>query len=74
MSYRDLARTINALVSGKVQDQSPQIEATDPEELNQPFLGGAITERPIYFTLTYSSNDKSWVINGGALHGIPKSR
>lgn len=73
LTYRDLARTINALVSGKVQDQSPQIEATDSEELNQPFLGGAITERPFYFTLTYSSKDKSWAIDGGALHGIPKS-
>ncbi len=74
LTYRDLARTINALVSGKVQDQSPQVEATNSEELNQPFLGGAITERPFYFTLTYSSNDKSWAIDGGALHGIPKSR
>lgn len=73
LSYRDLARNINALVSGKVQDQSPQVEATDSQELNQPFLGGAITERPFYFTLAYSSKDKSWAIDGGALHGIPKS-
>jgi pimeloyl-ACP methyl ester carboxylesterase len=73
LTYRDLARTINALVSGKVQDQSPQVEATDSEELNQPFLGGAIAERPFYFTLTYSRNHKSWAIDGGALHGIPKS-
>lgn len=73
LTYRDLARTINALVRGKVQDQSPQVEATDSQELNQPFLGGAITERPFYFTLAYSSNAKSWEIDGGALHGIPKS-
>lgn len=73
LTYRDLARNINALVSGKIQDQSPQIEATDWEQLNQPFLGGAIAERPIYFTLTYSSKDKSWLIDGGVLHGIPKS-
>jgi pimeloyl-ACP methyl ester carboxylesterase len=73
LTYRDLARTLNALVSGKVQDQSPQVEATDSQELNQPFLGGAITERPFYFTLTHSSKYKSWAIDGGALHGIPKS-
>ncbi len=72
LTYRDLSRNINALVSGKVQDQSPQVEATDSEELNQPFLGGAITERPFYFTLIYSSKDK-WVIDGGALHGIPRA-
>ena len=54
-------------------DQSPQVEATNSEELNQPFLGGAITERPFYFTLIYSSNDKTWAIDGGALHGIPRA-
>ncbi len=72
ITYRDLARNLNALVSGKVRDQSPQVEATDPEELNQPFLGGAIPERSFYFTLSFSRNDHSWVIDGGALHGIPK--
>ena len=72
ISYRDLARNLNALVSGKVREQSPQVEAVDPEELNQPFLGGAIPERPFYFTLSRSKNENSWVIDGGALHGIPK--
>ncbi|MFB2897443.1 caspase family protein [Aerosakkonemataceae cyanobacterium BLCC-F50] len=73
ITYRDLARNINALVSGKVKDQSPQVEATDPEDLDKPFLGGAIKERPLYFTLTYSKNEQTWVIDGGNLHGIPKS-
>lgn len=73
ITYRDLARNINALVSGKVKDQSPQVEATDPEDLDKPFLGGAIKERPLYFTLTYSKNEQTWVIDGGNLHGIPKT-
>lgn len=72
ITYRDLARNINALVSGKVKDQSPQVEATDPEDLDQPFLGGALKERPLYFTLTYSKNEQTWVIDGGNLYGIPK--
>jgi pimeloyl-ACP methyl ester carboxylesterase len=72
MTYRDLARNLNALVSGKVKEQSPQVEATDPKDLDQPFLGGAIKERPSYFTLTHSRNDNSWVIDGGAISGIPK--
>ena len=72
LTYRDLARNINALVSGKVKEQSPQVEATDPIELDKPFLGGAIKERPLYFTLTRSQNDNSWVIDGGSLYGIPK--
>lgn len=72
LSYRDLVRNVNALVSGKVKEQSPQIETAN-EELGKPFLGGAIAERPSYFTLTYSNNQRSWVIDGGALHGIVKS-
>jgi pimeloyl-ACP methyl ester carboxylesterase len=72
ISYRDLARNINALVSSKVKEQSPQVDAIDPDELDKPFLGGAIPERPHYFTLTRSRNDNSWIIDGGALHGIPK--
>jgi pimeloyl-ACP methyl ester carboxylesterase len=72
MTYRDLARNLNALVSGKVKEQSPQVEATDPKDLDRPFLGGAIKERPNYFTLTRSKNDNSWVIDAGAISGIPK--
>jgi hypothetical protein len=72
ITYRDLARNINALVSGKVKEQSPQVEASDPEYLDKHFLGGAIQERPTYFTLTYRTNDHSWAIDGGVLHGIPK--
>lgn len=72
ITYRDLARNINALVCGKVKEQSPQVEATNLEELNKPFLGGAIQERPIYFTLTHSKSQNSWVIDGGFIHAIPK--
>jgi pimeloyl-ACP methyl ester carboxylesterase len=72
ITYRDLARNLNALVSGKVKEQSPQVEATDSKDLDQPFLGGAIAERPNYFTLTRSQNDNSWVIDAGAISGIPK--
>ncbi|MBW4569667.1 MAG: caspase family protein [Tolypothrix carrinoi HA7290-LM1] len=72
ITYRDLARNLNALVSGKVKEQSPQVEATDSKDLDQPFLGGAIKERPNYFTLTRSQNDNSWVIDAGAISGIPK--
>ncbi len=75
LSYLDLARNIEALVQGKVQDQVPQIEATNPEDLKESFLGDAIAERPFYFTLSYSNNsqDRGWEIDGGVLQGIPKS-
>ncbi|KOP24432.1 peptidase C14 caspase catalytic subunit p20 [Hapalosiphon sp. MRB220] len=73
ITYRDLARNLNALISGKLKEQSPQIDTTDSEELDKPFLGGAIRERSHYLTLTYSENQKSWVMDAGAVHGIPKA-
>jgi pimeloyl-ACP methyl ester carboxylesterase len=75
LSYLDLARNIEALVKGKFQDQVPQLEATNPEDLKKSFLGGAIPERPFYFTLSYStiSNERGWEIDGGVIQGIPQS-
>ena len=72
ISYRDLARNINAILCGKVKEQSPQVYATHQKVLNKPFLGGAIKERPSYFTLTHNKSQNSWVIDGGAIHAIPK--
>ncbi|WP_071192219.1 caspase family protein [Trichormus sp. NMC-1] len=70
LSYADLVQDINALITGKVNEQSPQIEAP-PEDLRQSFLAGAVGERANYFTLTYDSETyHSWVINAGVLHGI----
>ncbi len=72
ISYRDLARNINAIIGGKVKEQSPQVDATDRTELDKAFLGGAISERPAHFNLTYNIRDNSWIIDGGAILGIPK--
>ena len=75
LSYLDLARNIEALIKGNVRDQVPQLEATNPEDLKELFLGDAIPERPFYFTLSYNtqSNNKDWEIDGGVIQGIPKS-
>lgn len=73
ISYRDLVRNVSALVIGQLKEQSPQVEATNTEELNQPFLGGAIADRPQYFTLSHNTKHNSWVIDSGSLHGIPES-
>ncbi len=70
LSYANLVQDINALITGKVKDQSPQIEAKS-DDLIQTFLGGAAGERINYFTFSYDKQkNNSWVINGGILHGI----
>ncbi|MFN8444207.1 MAG: caspase family protein [Caldilineaceae bacterium] len=70
LTYRELFKRVDALVRGNVNQQSPQIEATLPDEVDLPFLGGAISEGNSFFTV---SQDKrlGWVIDGGSVHGIP---
>ncbi len=71
LTYRDLFKRTNALVRSKIADQSPQLEATVLDDLEQPFLGGAIPPRKPYLTVSYHK-DHEWVIDGGAVHGIPQ--
>ncbi len=70
LTYRDLFKRVNALVRARVSAQSPQMEATQGDDLGQPFLGGAITPTPAYYTLRHDKT-RGWVIDGGAVHGLP---
>jgi hypothetical protein len=70
LTYRDLFKRVNAQVRARVAAQSPQMEATNTPDLDQPFLGGAIAAGPSYFTLSHDKQ-RGWVIDGGAVHGIP---
>ncbi|QHG20511.1 caspase family protein [Nostoc sp. ATCC 53789] len=71
LTYRDLFKRTNALVRSKVANQSPQLEATVLNDLEQPFLGGAIAGRKPYLTVSYHK-DHEWVVDGGTVHGIPQ--
>ncbi|MGB3787477.1 MAG: caspase family protein [Phormidesmis sp.] len=72
LSYRDLFKRTNALIRSGVPAQSPQLEATNSEDLEQPFLGGAIAPTPPYFTISHHK-DYGWSIDGGAIHGLQPS-
>lgn len=71
LTYRDLFKRTNALVRSKVANQSPQLEATVLDDLEQPFLGRAIAGRKPYLTVSYHK-DHEWVVDGGTVHGIPQ--
>jgi pimeloyl-ACP methyl ester carboxylesterase len=71
-TYRDVFKRVNALVRARVALQSPQMEATNIADLEQPFLGGTIVPGPPYCTVSYDTQ-RRWVIDGGAVHGIPPS-
>ncbi len=70
LSYRDLFKNTNALVRKKVSRQAPVLEATNTSDTDQLFLGGALAPTSPYFTLSFD-RDRGWVLDGGAVHGIP---
>ncbi len=68
-TYRDLFARVNALVRAKVARQSPLIEATDFQDLDRPFLGGAVRQHPPYFTVRHEK-EHGWTLDGGVIHGL----
>lgn len=70
LTYRDLFTRVNARVRSNVSYQLPWIEATDPRDLNQPFLGGAVGARNPFFVIGYDTKARGWKMDGGALHSI----
>jgi pimeloyl-ACP methyl ester carboxylesterase len=68
-NYRDLFKRANALVRARVSAQSPQAEATDVSDLDQPFLGGIIAARSPYLTLSHD-RQRGWIIDAGSVHGM----
>ncbi|PTY02956.1 caspase [Verrucomicrobia bacterium LW23] len=71
LSYRQVFKRVNAMVRNNAAQQSPQIEPTDLSMLDLPFLGGLAKSTEEYYTLSHSST-AGWVIDAGAIHGIPE--
>ena len=75
LTYQDLLRQTKSLLYSYFNQQSPQLEvySSDGEnDENQLFLDGAIAERQSYFMVSYNKECNDWVIDGGAVHGIPR--
>lgn len=70
LTYKDLARRVQNLVSKRTFEQHPQIHAPQIEDLDLEFLGGTLSKRANYFSLTYD-RDAGWTLDAGAVHGIP---
>jgi hypothetical protein len=71
ITYRDLIKRAEAQVRLRVAEQVPQAEASDPTDLQRPFLGGAVRQARAHFTLR-RDKDLGWVIDGGAVQGIAR--
>ena len=53
LTYRDLFDTTHSKLCAQISDQSPQLEATFLEDLNQPFLGNVTNQFSTYSTVNY---------------------
>ncbi|RMG70242.1 MAG: hypothetical protein D6722_08925, partial [Bacteroidetes bacterium] len=69
LTYNDLMRQVQLLVSRRTFEQNPQIHAPHLEDLDRNFLGGATTRRKNYYTLSYD-RDSGWTLDAGAVHGL----
>ena len=79
LTYQEVFDRTKALVRARFKDQSPQLEATQPEFWERPFLGfagdEAIAERKRYAILsceTPRDSNPRWAIDRGAIHNIPQ--
>jgi hypothetical protein len=68
-TYRDLFKRMATQLLHTGQPQTPQMEATEPDDLGLPFLGATVRPRVPTFTVSYR-DDIGWVVDGGALHGL----
>ncbi len=69
VSYRDLIKRAEAQVRLRVVQQVPQIETSNPDDLQSLFLGRPAAAKLAHFTLRYDPH-LAWVIDGGAIHGV----
>ena len=70
LTYRDFFAQTSALLRSTIKMQSPQIEATNPADLDALFLDGAIRPSVPYFSV--AACDGHWVLQAGAAHGLPR--
>ena len=68
LTYREIHRQVSAQVRRTVRYQSPQLETTSTDDLDRPFLGGAVSATPRHFVVTHDGGE--WTVDGGAMHGL----
>lgn len=70
-SYNQLIERIKFQLEAKVINQYPQIDAVGQNDYPyQPFLGGEAQLNISQYQIFYSTEDKSWLLNAGSIHGI----
>ena len=72
LSYADLVKRIRIKTANRVSNQSPQVEATQANDILKPFLKGVIAFEKNQFFISFDNN-LGWVVDAGAADGIVNS-
>ena len=72
MSYSDVIRRVQGLVTQRTYDQIPQIYAPPAwyDDLDKVFLSGMSSRKSNYHILSFDRDKGGWIIDAGATHGI----
>jgi hypothetical protein len=75
LTYLDLRERARLRVRDRVSDQLPLLETSrgNQDGIIETFLGGA-TAKPVQFITSFNKDSKTWILNAGTLHGIPKPK
>jgi hypothetical protein len=71
LTYRDLFARTAALVSSNVFNQTPQLEAGNPGDLDRLFLDGAVRPSEPYYLV--SRDAQGWRMHAGSVQGVPNA-
>lgn len=69
LTYRDLFARTDALLRSSVGSQCPQLEATNPDDLNALFLDGTVRSADPHHVVSRTAD--GWCLHAGSVHGLP---
>jgi Caspase domain/Lecithin:cholesterol acyltransferase len=73
LTYLDLRERASLRVRDRVSNQLPLLETSpgNQDAIRKTFLGGA-TAKSVQYLASFDKAAKTWTLNAGTLHGIPK--
>jgi hypothetical protein len=72
VSYKDLYSRITYFIKGRFpQTPTVSVVSGDSKAMKNYFLGGASENKGLRVNLTFNSQDRAWLMDMGALQGVP---
>ncbi|RMG23044.1 MAG: hypothetical protein D6730_15280, partial [Bacteroidetes bacterium] len=73
-SYEELMRKLNNYLVQRGIQQTPHARISGERSLEEPFLHASLAPFGLDFPVYWRSDNRSWVIDAGLAHGIPRIR